>query len=131
MAAKHDSVQWFRPIHIRAGGGARLLFAVLLLGGVVYATPIVSFNDVAFQNPNDFRGRAIAQKSQGKSAVAAKSGMVSGTRFEVVNASVLSDACLFTNDCNASVRVPEPQSLMLVGSGLLAMAGLVRRRLIR
>lgn len=39
--------------------------------------------------------------------------------------------CIFSSDCYTTVEVPEPQSLALVGSGLLSMAGLIRRRLLR
>ena len=40
-------------------------------------------------------------------------------------------ACGFATPCYSTIRAPEPQSLVLVGSGLIAMAGLIRRRLAR
>ena len=37
-------------------------------------------------------------------------------------------ACGFATPCYSTIRAPEPQSLFLVGSGLIAMAGFLRRR---
>jgi hypothetical protein len=38
---------------------------------------------------------------------------------------------VFSSNCSSTIKVIEPQSLVLVGSGLLSMAGLIRRRLLR
>ncbi len=37
----------------------------------------------------------------------------------------------FGSDSSQKVHIPEPQSLVMVGTGLLSMAGLIRRRLLR
>jgi hypothetical protein len=39
-------------------------------------------------------------------------------------------ACNFSADRSTTVDIPEPQSLVLVGTGLSSMAGLIRRRLL-
>lgn len=39
--------------------------------------------------------------------------------------------CILASDCATTVQVPEPQSLVLVGTGLLSMAGLIRRKMLR
>ncbi len=39
--------------------------------------------------------------------------------------------CISSKDCSSAVEIPEAQSLLLVGTGLLSMAGMMRRKLLR
>jgi hypothetical protein len=105
-----------------------LLAALLLLGGMVYATPISSV------------GRAKLQDSEQVANLRTnRSGTVLGSATSAVpngpnpDTSVYSprDGSFFANNRYTTVNVPEPQSLVLVGTGLLSIAGLVRRRLSR
>jgi hypothetical protein len=116
-------------------GGARqqagmvLLFVSLLLhSGVASATS--SLNPAGLEQPG----------STGKFAALSIKKLVQ-PHFEVANqqislssrpaAQVLSEeteTCDSALGCYQTIQVPEPQSLVLVGSGLLSMAGLVRRK---
>jgi hypothetical protein len=84
-------------------------------------------------------GRDSFKKPKLQSATVAKSshaitGAPSGGVFVEYAAAASEPAdnsCGFSSPCYSTIRAPEPQSLFLVGSGLVAMAGLIRRRVAR
>ena len=106
-----------------------VLLAFLLMAGVVHATPIVSLSDQDFPSPAQLTSptnpKPAAKTAEGSSTTAA-----SGSGYEAASEPAV-DSCTFTSSCYTTMKVPEPQSLVLVGSGLLSMAAMVRRRLIR
>ena len=131
MARPHFLKQ-FRVLGARAWRCASLLLMVGLLGGEVYATPIVTFNDADLEGSKYLTGVNSLQLSRAATSAIVKSTAVSVQRWEDASSTApLPDGCLFTAGCNTMLKVPEPQSLVLVGSGLLSMAELIRRRLIR
>ena len=105
-----------------------LLAALLLLGGIVYATPISSVRGAKLQDSEQVANLRTNQSGAalGSSSSAVPTGLNPDT-------SVYSprDGSFFANNRYTTVNVPEPQSLVLVGTGLLSIAGLIRRRLLR
>jgi len=105
-----------------------LLAALLLLGGMVYATPISSVGRAKLQDSKQVANLRTNQfgAAFGSSSSAVQTGLNPDT-------SVYSpkDGSFFANNRYTTVNVPEPQSLVLVGTGLLSIAGLIRRRLLR
>jgi len=105
-----------------------VLAALLLLGGMVYATPISSVGRTKLQDSEQVASLRTNQSGAplGSSSSAVPTGLNPDT-------SVYSprDGSFFANNRYTTVNVPEPQSLVLVGTGLLSIAGLIRRRLLR
>ena len=112
-------------------GAVRLSLAVLLLSGIIHATPITSVGESQLQNGKQPASRGFALEitkaiEPVTAEVAPAPLLDTGTYAQASLA-----ACNFSRDCSSTVEVPEPQSLIMVGTGLLSMAGLIRRRLVR
>jgi PEP-CTERM motif len=105
-----------------------VLAALLLLGGIVYATPISSVRGAKLQDSEQVAN--IRTNQSGTALGSASSASATGLNPDT---SVYSprDGSFFANNRYTTVNVPEPQSLVLVGTGLLSIAGLIRRRLLR
>jgi hypothetical protein len=105
-----------------------VLAALLLLGGILYATPISSVGRAKLQDSEQVASLRTNQSGAalGSSSSAVPTGLNPDT-------SVYSpkDGSFFANNRYTTINVPEPQSLVLVGTGLLSIAGLIRRRLLR
>lgn len=109
-----------------------LPLAVLLMSGILHATPITSVGENQLRDSKQLAGRGIAptgtnaamQPGVGDAALSPRPSVDTSTQ-------AATSVCIFSSDCYTTVEVPEPQSLVLVGSGLLSMAGLIRRRLLR
>jgi hypothetical protein len=111
---------------------ASLLFSLVMLCGILQATPIVSPANFQAQ---DFR----AQQRTAFSVISTNNKIapdISTTETAVKSSfgglsprQAVTSGCIFANDCQNPVDIPEPQSLALVGAGLMSMANVIRRRL--
>ncbi len=132
-AEEHISVRIGNGSHRFLGKGAvGLSLAVLLLSGILHATPITSIGESQLQDSKQLAGQGVAFAGT-KEAVEPLAAASAQSAYLNAEASVqpAAAACVFSGDCYTAVEVPEPQSLVLVGSGLLSMAGLIRRRMLR
>lgn len=113
-----------RSLQFSARYSAGLVLAALLLAGAASATPI---NSLGSNDTSDAKRLVSAVSNQSAAQPAVNAGPMQQLGATSLPATS-GDGCVFTSSCYAIVTVPEPQSLAMVGSGLLAMAGLLRRR---
>jgi ABC-type enterobactin transport system permease subunit len=118
--------------NFKTRGAAYLTLTFLLLTGILHATPIrtLTAGERYLQNAQQFA--MLTGSPAGPKLTLSSVTSVAAPRINPASSiPAASGVCLFDPSCYATVQVPEPQSLMLVGSCLLSMAGLIRRRLVR
>ncbi len=124
----------FRVFSLTAGKSLRnwmeLLLVISFLNGILCATPIAdatNWRPHAGKQPASYvilseRGKATLKLIQGTSA---RHSGIPGSQ------SPPSSGCIFAGNCANPVRIPESGALAVLGTGLLSIAGLLRRRLTR
>jgi PEP-CTERM motif len=121
------------------GRGKYLPATLLLLStALAWASPIPAQQRVPGSSAGkqvvvaQLANRASIISASTRDVFAATPTGVFAEHASVASAAAQSDAvCGFASPCYSTIRAPEPQSLFLVGSGLIAMASLIRRRIVR
>src|SRR5271167_3410638 len=108
---------------------AGLCLAVLLLSATLHATSITTFGESQLQNSKRPASREVALDETKVATTPAATDMALMLHPNTEAAVQPSTVCILSSACPTSLEVPEPQSLVLVGSGLLSAAGLIRRLL--
>lgn len=125
MAKEKASI---RPV--RWSRTSLLLLALLAMAGIAQATPIVNFGADLEVAPKPIAATVV--KTATRDAASAAPAADPTTEVDANSASVTGPSlCALSGTCTKTVKVPEPQSLVLVGSGLLSMAGVLRRKFLR
>jgi hypothetical protein len=127
MTKKFAVGKSFSPPHTAARRQTLLVLTFLVFAGSAHATPIV---DLSFDSKELSSGKTnLVAPTTAAPAKAASKVSGSEVRGDDIATSLDARICEFSGTCYATIQVPEPQSLIMVGSGLLTMAGLVRRKL--
>jgi PEP-CTERM motif len=114
------------------------LSASLLLAsaGLTWASPITTQPilpewTTAAAKARTQLGALTARRAAASNLGAAPAGVFTEHAAAVSATTESESGCGFAGVCYSTIRAPEPQSLFLMGSGLIAMASLIRRRLVR
>jgi hypothetical protein len=103
-----------------------LLLALLGWATIAQATPITNFGPDLEMTSQKIAGHAQRLTAAAVPAVAIK------LEEKATNSGTTGPSlCELSNTCRTTLKVPEPQSLVMFGTGLLSMAGMIRRKLLR
>jgi hypothetical protein len=106
-------------------------FAVLLIGGLAQATPILNLAEATLQNAQAVPGHSTVPVTSSPARLIALEGFTANHLSTWTINPPGNPDCISSQDCPSAVAIPEAQSLLLVGTGLLSMAGMMRRKLLR
>jgi hypothetical protein len=117
-----------RSDRVVAKNAARLFLVFVFSVGALHASPITFVGQAQLQNPKQLNVHGSAPLAT-KETVEATVLPTHPNSWNQVHPSSVS--CTIASACSAPLEVPEPGSLLLVGTGFLSAAGLIRRRLFR
>ncbi len=106
-----------------------MALAVLLFSGILQATPITNVSEGQLLSSSQQLVQAASFSTAAKAPARAAVSAAHQNTVRAVRTALMTYT--FGTDSNEKVHVPEPQSLVMVGTGLLSIAGLIRRRLLR
>lgn len=119
-----------KSILVTARRAAGALATIVMLAGISSATPIVDLTDSGAVVSALNHG-VVSRAAASPPAVSESNSSSNFYTLGITNWPASSSNCTLSGDCRTTTKVPEPQSLVLVGSGLLSMAGFIRRKLAR
>ena len=105
-----------------------LVLLVAILSEILYATPIIDAGEwhadstrrsASYASLSE-KGKTTLQLIRGSSAI-----HLAGQQSQAAS------TCIFASNCPNPVHIPESAALAFLGTGLLSIAGLLRRRLTR
>jgi len=117
---KHFSVGW---------QGAGMALAVFLFSGILQATPITNVSEGQLLSSSRQLAPAASFSTAAKAPARAAVSAARQNTVRAMRTALITNT--FGTDSYEKIHVSEPQSLVMVGTGLLSMAGLIRRRLLR
>jgi len=97
-----------------------LALVMLMPAGAAQATPILVTDLDMSKGTGGNKALKVATHNKALSATTE----TSNTALSALR------ACEITDTCSPTMPVPEPQSLVMMGTGLLTMAGMIRRKLL-
>jgi hypothetical protein len=112
-----------------ASEAGKLSMVVLLFAGIGHATPVANLSGIPVHGSPPVVLHSALMSTDQSPALTFEPGnpqLRTWTLGEPATA-----GCVFSGSCSSEVEVAEPQSLLLMGTGLLSMAGLIRRKLLR
>jgi hypothetical protein len=109
---------------------ARFLLAFMFSVGTLQASPITFVGQTQLQNPTQVNTHGVTRgETKTPDFIEPATAPTPMIKWSLVHPGSVS--CTIASTCSAPMEIPEPRSLLLVGTGFLAMAGLIRRRLSR
>jgi hypothetical protein len=112
-----------------------LVFTVVLMFSTFLPATSIEGSEASYQKPGGRQQKTRIHSATTPVVQMGSSRMVLGTtlpmRERLSQFGGVDAGCGFSTPCYSVIRAPEPQSLLLVGSGLITMAGLIRRRVAR
>jgi hypothetical protein len=113
-------------------GSAAMFLAVFLLGGTLHATPIMDGSGWHVRNSKQPSSYAVlSQRGRATPQLAMAVNSAPGADSQRSQQSSASSGCILASNCTNPVHIPEPEALAVFGTGLLFLAGMLRRRLAR
>ncbi len=121
-----------RSIRFLARQATRLSLPLLTLGGILHATPIRGHGEWQLQDSTRLASSSVAlTTTKAAYELTAVDARITPHLNSGISLNQSGPTCALASSCSEPEDVPEPESLSLFGTGLLSLAGVIRRRLLR
>jgi hypothetical protein len=111
---------------------ARLFLTVFFLSGILHATRIMEKGGLGVHNSKQSASYG-APPERGNNTLLVATAVNSAARLEAekTRQPSPSSGCFLASNCTNPVHIPEPEALAVLGTVLLSLASLLRRRVMR